>query len=136
MLGSMLKVGRLPIGIDLGSGSVKLAQARSWSNPAVLASARVPFESSGITTMTFEEIRQLAREITNAAKHSGPLDNTALANVALPAPHSTTVNGAGSPRSRHTVSRYRPIRCPNNGPTSGLVRKSPCWRPADPVPAA
>ncbi|MCA9280543.1 MAG: pilus assembly protein PilM [Phycisphaeraceae bacterium] len=75
MLGSMLKVGRLPIGIDLGSGSVKLAQAKSWSNPSVVASARVPFQSAGIAAMSFEEIRALAREIADAAKHSGFTSN-------------------------------------------------------------
>lgn len=71
MLRRLLKVGNLPIGVDLGSGSVKLAQARSWMSPAIVASARVPFEGNGIATMSPEEIRDLARRIAQTAKSSG-----------------------------------------------------------------
>lgn len=71
MLRQMLKVGTLPIGVDLGSGSVKLAQAKSWASPSIVASARVPLLGNGIATMTPEEITDLARRIAQTARSSG-----------------------------------------------------------------
>ncbi len=71
MLERVFNFKHLPIGVDLGSGSVKIAQARSWSSPEVVASARLEFESQGIATMSHEQIQTLARQIVQRVNSTG-----------------------------------------------------------------
>ena len=58
--------------------------------------------------------------------------NTLRASVPGPAPTSTIVNFSGQSNSCHLASIACAITAPNNGPTSGLVMKSP-RRPAFPI---
>ena len=69
-----------------------------------------------------------------AARHPGSAANAERASVPGPAPQSITVNGSGSPSSVHHASSARASTAPNNGPTSGAVRKWPERPPARPPP--